>query len=180
MSNKKNTNINKFFNKLYRSFPNIKSNIDNSHDLLNNDEVKDLKKITYVYTTKDSSKWFAKRQKEDQEIFLFGKIKKDIPQPALFILTFDVFSIYSDKNNGIINTKQVYINSKYFIENYPGFKTELNETSIDIFVNSVPNKIDVIKLGEYIENMDNLLNNLDILLNELEKYVDSINLIKDI
>ena len=180
MSNKKNTNINKFFNKLYRSFPNIKSNIDNSHDLLNNDEVKDLKKITYVYTTKDSSKWFAKRQKEDQEIFLFGKIKKDIPQPALFILTFDVFSIYSDKNNGIINTKQVYINSKYFIENYPGFKTELNETSIDIFVNSVPNKIDVIKLGEYIENMDNLLNNLDILLNELEKYEDSITLIKDI
>lgn len=170
MSNKnnRNANINKFFNKLYVSYPNIK-NIDKSYDLVNN-ETSDYKKINYVYTNKNSDTWFIKQEKENQEIFFFGKIKEEIPQPTLFILTFDSQTLYSKECNGIINTKNVYINTEYFINNYPTFKTKLNETAIDVFVNGVPHNINVIKLGEYIENIEQLLTNLNTLLKELDDY----------
>ena len=52
--------------------------------------------MRYVYKTRDSSKWFVK-YKTDQEVFLFGKIKDDTPQPPLLSLTFDKTSAYSNR-----------------------------------------------------------------------------------
>ena len=167
--NSKNANINKFFNKLYVSYPNLK-NIDKSYDLVNNQDVANYKKINYVYTTENSDKWFVKQEKDNQEIFFFGQIKEGIPQQTSFILKFDNQSLYSKDCNGIINTKNVYVNTEYFINNYPTFKTKLNETTIDVFINGVPHNINVIKLGEYVENIEQLLTNLNTLLNELDDY----------
>ena len=138
-----NPNINKFFNKLYSSFPSIVS-INKSKEFGN---------MRYVYKTRDSSKWFVK-YKTDQEVFLFGKIKDDTPQPPLLTLTFDKTSAYSKDCSGIINSKNVYINVEYFINNYPHFRTDLAETTIDVFINSRVNSINVIKLGNYVDNID--------------------------
>ena len=154
-----NPNINKFFNKLYASFPSIAS-INKSKEFGN---------MRYVYKTRDSSKWFAK-YKTDQEVFIFGKIKEDAPQPPLLTLTFDKTSSYSKDCSGIINAKNVYINVEYFIDNYPNFKTSLNESTIDVFFNSHANSINVIKLGNYIDNIDSLIDNLNTLLNELDEF----------
>ena len=163
--NKVNPNINKFFNRLYLSFQNIIT-IEKSSILTK----KEHKKINFVYCNKNKTKWFAKTENKDENIFLFGKIKDEIPKPALLVLTFDKVSVYSPICSGIINSEQIYINVQYFIDNYPNFKTELTETTIDIFENGHANSIDVIKLGEYNENIEALLNNLDILLHELENY----------
>ena len=154
-----NPNINKFFNKLYSSFPSIVS-INKSKEFGN---------MRYVYKTRDSSKWFVK-YKTDQEVFLFGKIKDDTPQPPLLTLTFDKTSAYSKDCSGIINSKNVYINVEYFINNYPHFRTDLAETTIDVFINSRVNSINVIKLGNYVDNIDFLIDNLDILLNQLDEF----------
>lgn len=154
-----NPNINKFFNKLYVSFPSIDS-INKSKEFGN---------MRYVYKTRDSSKWFVK-YKTDQEVFLFGKIKDDTPQPPLLTLTFDKTSAYSEDCSGIINAKNVYINVEYFINNYPKFKTSLNEGTIDVFINGHANSINVIKLGNYIDNIDSLIDNLNTLLNELDEF----------
>ncbi|WP_296853741.1 hypothetical protein [uncultured Methanobrevibacter sp.] len=154
-----NPNINKFFNKLYASFPSIAS-INKSKEFGN---------MRYVYKTRDSSKWFAK-YKTDQEVFIFGKIKEDTPQPPLLTLTFDKTSSYSKDCSGIINAKNVYINVEYLIDNYPNFKTSLNESTIDVFFNSHVNSINVIKLGNYIDNIDSLIDNINTLLNELDEF----------
>ena len=154
-----NPNINKFFNKLYVSFPNITSIVKS----------KEFGNMRYVYKTKDSIKWFVK-YKTDQEVFLFGKIKDDVPQPPLLTLTFDKTSAYSKDCSGIINAKNVYINVEYFIDNYPNFKTSLNEATIDVFINSHANSINVIKLGNYIDDIDGLINNINILLDELDEF----------
>ena len=169
MSNNKNPNLNKFFNKLYISFPNI-SNIDETHNLINNSQIDNYNTIKYVYTNKESSKWFAKTENDKQEIFLFGKIKNNIPQTALLTLTFDKVLAYSDKCSGIINAKKIYITIQFFNNNFPDFKTELKELTIDIFIGGHANTIDVINLGNYAENITELLKNLDILLEELENY----------
>ena len=154
-----NPNINKFFNKLYVSFPSITS-INKSKEFGN---------MRYVYKTRDSSKWFVK-YKTDQEVFLFGKIKDDDPQPPLLSLTFERTSVYSKECSGIINAKNVYINVEYFIDNYPNFRTSLNESTIDVFINSHANSINVIKLGNYIDDIDGLIDNLNILLDELDEF----------
>lgn len=163
--NKVNPNINKFFNKLYLSFQNI---ITIKETIKLTEKIHE--KINFVYCDENKKKWFAKTQNNDENIFLFGKIKNDLPKTALLVLTFDKVSIYSPNCSGIINSKQIYINIQYFIDNYPNFKTELNETTIDVFVNGHAKPIDVIKLGEYSENIEEMLNNLDILLNELDNY----------
>ncbi|WP_296846687.1 hypothetical protein [uncultured Methanobrevibacter sp.] len=163
--NKVNPNINKFFNKLYLSFQNIIT-IDKSLILTEEEH----KKISFVYCNNNKTKWFAKTENNDENLFLFGKVKDDLPKPALLVLTFDKISVYSPNCSGIINSKQIYINVQYFIDNYPNFKTELTETTIDVFVNGHATSIDVIKLGEYSEDIEELINNLDILLDELENY----------
>lgn len=163
-SNNKNPNINKFFNKLYLSFPIMLTNKSNK---LVNDELKEIK---YIYRNKDSSKWFVKGENENKEVFLFGKIIDNIPQNALLTLTFDNISSYSKGCSGIIKEKQIYINTQYFIDNYPNFKTKLNETTIDVFINHKVNSINVIKLGEYKDNIEKLIENLNLLLDELEEY----------
>ncbi len=160
MSTTINPNINKFFNKLYVSFPNI-ANIDESEEFGNR---------KFVYKTKDSSKWFVKYENNDYEIFLFGKIKENTPQLPLLTLTFDKIASYSKGCSGIINAKNVYINVEYFIKNYPNFRTILNETTIDVFINGHVNSINVIKLGDYVDNIDILIDNLNTLLNELDEF----------
>ena len=155
-----NPNINKFFNKLYVSFPNI----------INIDKSKEFGNMRYVYTTKDSGKWFVKYKNNNQEVFLFGKIKDESPQPPLLTLTFDESSSFSKNCSGIINEKNVYINIEYFINNYPKFKTRLNESTINVFINSHSNSVNVIKLGNYVDNIDILIDNLNTLLNELYEF----------
>ena len=171
MSNKnnRNPNINKFFNKLFLSFPDVKS-VRNNENFVKNNEIEDLKRIKYVYISKDETKWFIRHETQNQEIFLFGKIKKSIPQPTLLNLTFDKFKIYSDNCNAIINSNEVYIDAKYFKNNYPNFKTKLNESKINIIIHDHSTDISVIKLGKYDEDNKSLLNNLNVLLNELESY----------
>jgi len=155
-----NPNINKFFNKLYLSFPNI-LNIDKSEQFGN---------VKYVYTANDSSKWFSKIDNDDYQIFLFGQIKENIPQPPLINLTFDKNSAYSKDCSGIINAKNVYINVNYFIENYPNFRTKLTENTINIFINGNPNSVNVINLGDYVDGIDMLISNINTLLNELDDF----------
>lgn len=163
--NKVNPNINKFFNKLYRFFQNIIT-IDNSLKLSDEEH----KKINFVYCNEDKTTWFVKTENNDKNIFLFGNIEDDLPKPALLTLTFDKISVYSPNCSGIINSKHIFIDVQYFIDNYPDFKTELNEIPIDVFVNGQVNSINVIKLGEYDENIGGLIKNLNILLNELDNF----------
>ena len=163
--NKVNPNINKFFNKLYRSFQNIIT-IDNSLKLSDEEH----KKINFVYCNEDKTTWFVKTENNDKNMFLFGNIEDDLPKPALLTLTFDKISVYSPNCSGIINSKHIFIDVQYFIDNYPDFKTELNEIPIDVFVNGQVNSINVIKLGEYDENIEGLIKNLNILLNELDDF----------
>lgn len=163
--NKVNPNINKFFNKLYRFFQNIIT-IDNSLKLSDEEH----KKINFVYCNEDKTTWFVKTENNDKNIFLFGNIEDDLPKPALLTLTFDKISVYSPNCSGIINSKHIFIDVQYFIDNYPDFKTELNEIPIDVFVNGHVNSINVIKLGEYDENIGGLIKNLNILLNELDNF----------
>ena len=163
--NKVNPNINKFFNKLYRFFQNIIT-IDNSLKLSDEEH----KKINFVYCNKDKTTWFVKTENNDKNLFLFGNIEDDLPKPALLTLTFDKISVYSPNCSGIINSKHIFIDVQYFIDNYPDFKTELNEIPIDVFVNGQVNSINVIKLGEYDENIGGLIKNLNILLNELDNF----------
>ena len=59
---------------------------------------------------------------------------------------------------------------EYFIDNYPNFRTSLNESTIDVFINSHANSINVIKLGNYIDDIDGLIDNLNILLDELDEF----------
>ena len=165
-----NQSLNKFFNKLYISFPNI-SNINETQNLINDVGIKNYKQIKYVYTNKDSTKWFAKSDNDNQEIFIFGKINNNTPQPHLLSLTFDKVLAYSDKCSAIINSKQVYIRTQYFINKYPNFKTKLEKQTIDILIDGNENTINVINLGDYEENFEKLLKNLDILLDELENYI---------
>lgn len=160
MSAKNNPNINKLFNKLYVSFPSVIS-IDKSDEFGN---------MRYIYKTEDSSKWFVKYQNTNQEVFLFGKIKENIPYPPLLTLTFDKVSSYSKNCSGIINAENVYIRVDYFIDNYPNFRTILNETTIDIYINGQTNSINVIKLGDYVNNIGMFIDNINILLNELDEF----------
>ena len=162
--NQTNPNINRFFNKLYMSFQNIIT-IDKSLVLMKEEH----ERINFIYSNQNKTKWFAKSENKDKDIFLFGKIKDNLPE-SLLTLTFDKVSVYSSECSGIINAKQVYINVKYFIDNFPDFKTELNEISIDVFVNGHANSINVIKLGEYNDNFEELQKNLNLLLDELDNW----------